>query len=69
VLGRHVHPAVPQAARQPAPATGVDYLGMVQAAHEAVTSAPIAFRDLATPAGGDDDNAGQLGLFDTGEAS
>jgi hypothetical protein len=37
---------------------------MVQAAHEAVTSGPIAFRDLADP--GD-----QLELFDTdtGEAS
>ena len=64
VLGRHVHPAVPQAARQPAPATGIDYLGMVQAAHEAVTSGPIAFRDVGDP--GD-----QLRLFDTdtGEAS
>lgn len=66
VLGRHVHPAVPQAERAPAPATGVDYLGMVQAAHEKLTSAPIAFRDLADP--GD-----QLELFDTeahtGEAS
>ena len=58
VLGRHVHPAVPQAERHPAPATGVDYLGMVQAAHEATTSGPIAFRDLADP--GD-----QLELFDT----
>ncbi|PZR79131.1 MAG: hypothetical protein DLM65_11415 [Candidatus Aeolococcus gillhamiae] len=60
VLGRHVHPAVPQARRDPAPPTGVDYLGMVQAAHEATTSGPIAFRDLTDP--GD-----QLGLFDLGD--
>ena len=34
VIGRHTHRAVPQAAR-PAPApTGVDYLGLVAAAHE-----------------------------------
>ena len=58
MLGRHVHPAVPQAAREPALATGVDYLGMVQAVHEATTSGAIAFRDLPDP--GD-----QLGLFDT----
>jgi hypothetical protein len=59
VLGSHVHPAVPQAKRDPAPATGIDYLNMVATAHEATTSGPIAFRDVVDP-------ADQLGLFDTG---
>jgi putative transposase len=46
---RHVHRAVPQAARpEPAP-TGIDYLGMVAAAHEeaAGTGAKIDFAQLA----------------------
>ena len=34
VIGRHTHRAVPQAARPAPGATGVDYLGMVAAAHE-----------------------------------
>ncbi len=64
VLGHHVHPAVPQARPDTPIPTGIDYLGMVQTAHEATTSGPIAFRDLATaiPAGATGD---QLGLFDT----
>jgi putative transposase len=65
ILGRHVHPAVPQAARQPARATGIDYLGMVQTAHEAVTSAPIAFRHLTNPDSDGDGDGDQLELFDT----
>jgi hypothetical protein len=35
VIGRHTHRRVPQAARPPAPSTGVDYLGLVAAAHDA----------------------------------
>jgi putative transposase len=55
---RHVHRAVPQAAR-PAPApTGIDYLGLVAAAHEeeAGTGAKIDFAQLAmfTPGSGQD---------------
>jgi len=49
VTRRHVHRAVPQAARpQPAP-TGIDYLGLVAAAHddEAGTGAKIDFTRLA----------------------
>lgn len=45
VISRHVHRAVPQAS-QPAPArTGIDYLGLVQAAHEAEagTNEPLRF--------------------------
>ena len=52
---RHVHRAVPQAAR-PAPApTGIDYLGLVAAAHEeaAGTGAKIDFARLAMFAPGD----------------
>jgi len=34
VTRRHVHRAVPQAERPAAPPTGIDYLGLVEAAHE-----------------------------------
>jgi putative transposase len=48
-IGRHTHPQVPQAARpQPQP-TGIDYLGLVQAAHEEATIGHIAYRDLPLP--------------------
>ena len=48
ITRRHVHRAVPQAAPEPAPATGVDYLGLVAAAHdgEAGTGAKIDFTRL-----------------------
>jgi putative transposase len=49
VLRRHTHPAVPQAARPPAPPTGVDYLGLVLTRHEEVTRGGIAYRDLPHP--------------------
>ncbi len=51
IIGRHVHRQVPQAA-PPAPAapTGVDYLGLVLAAHDEQLLGRIAYRDL--PAGG-----------------
>jgi putative transposase len=49
VIGHHTHPAVPQAARpQPEP-TGVDYLGLVLAAHEEQTIGQIAYRELPLP--------------------
>jgi putative transposase len=49
VIGRHVHRAVPQAARPAPEATGIDYLGLVAAAHdeEAGTGAKIDFARLA----------------------
>jgi len=47
VVGRHVHPAVPQAARPPAQLTGIDYLGLVAVQHAEQTLGPIAFRQLA----------------------
>jgi len=49
VTRRHVHPAVPQARRQEPEQTGVDYLGLVAAAHEssAGTGEKIDFTQLA----------------------
>jgi len=49
VIGRHTHRSVPQAARpQPEP-TGIDYLGLVAAAHEeaAGTGQKVDFSQLA----------------------
>jgi len=48
VTRRHVHRAVPQAARPEPDPTGVDYLGLVAAAHdeEAGTGAKIDFTQL-----------------------
>ena len=43
VIGHHTHKAVPQAARPAPEATGVDYLGLVAAAHDAETVGPISF--------------------------
>src|SRR5215207_5129963 len=52
VLGRHVHRQVPQTVGKPSnlvatPTTGIDYLGLVLAKHEAEHFGSIAFRDLA----------------------
>jgi putative transposase len=49
VTRRHVHRAVPQAARPEAAPTGIDYLGLVAAAHDeaAGTGAKIDFAQLA----------------------
>ncbi len=49
VTRRHVHPAVPQAARPEPEQTGVDYLGLVVAAHESSAGAgqKIDFAQLA----------------------
>ena len=47
VIGRHVHRQVPPTLPPTAPPpTGVDYLGLVLAAHEEQTLGEIAFRDL-----------------------
>jgi putative transposase len=43
VIGRHTHKAVPQAARSTPEPTGVDYLGLVAAAHDAETVGPISY--------------------------
>jgi hypothetical protein len=52
VIGRHVHPAVPQAA--PAPPVdeepGIDYLGLVASAHgESLGETSISYRDVRLP--------------------
>jgi putative transposase len=52
LIGRHVHPAVPQAAPPPPvdPEPGIDYLGLVAAAHtEALGEASISYRDVRLP--------------------
>jgi len=53
ITRRHVHPAVPQAIRPEPAATGVDYLGLVQAAHEEATGTgtPIDYARLNLLAG------------------
>lgn len=43
VIGHHTHKAVPQAVRPAPEATGVDYLGLVAAAHDAETVGPISY--------------------------
>ncbi len=50
VTRRHVHRAVPQAARPEPAATGIDYLALVAAAHddEAGTGVKVDFTRLAT---------------------
>ena len=59
VIGRHTHKAVPQAARPRAPATGVDYLGLLAAAHEEQAgTVSIDFSQLAMFEG--DDEAGPV---------
>ena len=50
VIGRHVHHQVPQAQQPPPVQTGVDYLGMVVAAHEEQLLGQIAYRDLPAAA-------------------
>jgi putative transposase len=51
VIGRHTHPAVPQAAPPPAdPEPGIDYLGLIHAAQsEALGEGSISYRDLRLP--------------------
>ena len=59
VIGRHTHRAVPQAQPPVPEATGIDYLGMVAAAHDeqAGTGAKIDFAQLAMFAGEDAETA------------
>lgn len=49
VLGRHSHPKVPQAKRPEPPSSGIDYLGIVAAAHdeETGTGQKLDFSQLA----------------------
>lgn len=61
VTRRHVHPAVPQAARPEPTPTGVDYLGLVAAAHDeqAGTGQKIDFSQLGMFTGADTDEQGR----------
>jgi putative transposase len=52
VIGRHVERQVPPPTPPTAAPTGVDYLGLVQAAYEEQTLGKIAFRDLPEPTNG-----------------
>ena len=61
VIGRHVHPAVPQAARPEAPPTGIDYLGLVLAHQEETLGGPISYRDVPLFGRDDDGDAGLVG--------
>ena len=52
VIGRHVHPAVPQAAPPPVEdaGPGIDYMGLVAAAHtESLGEGSISYRDVRLP--------------------
>jgi putative transposase len=60
VIGRHVHPAVPQAQPPQAPPTGVDYLGLVLAQQEETLGGSISYRDV--PLFGDEDGDGLVGV-------
>ncbi|MGH9118368.1 MAG: DDE-type integrase/transposase/recombinase [Acidimicrobiales bacterium] len=61
VVGHHTHKAVPQAARPAPQATGVDYLGLVAAAHEAETVGPISFAQAPLFDSDDGDDGNPMG--------
>ena len=52
VIGRHAHPkARPEQPAPPAPATGIDYLAMIDATHDTrLAGGAISFAGLADPA-------------------
>lgn len=54
VLRRHTHPMARELAPEPPPATGIDYLGLIEARHAAELATRIDYSGLAaaTPAGG-----------------
>jgi putative transposase len=62
VIGRHVHPAVPQAATTTPvdPEPGIDYMGLIAAAHaESLGEGSIAYRDVRLPGFEDFDEPAQ----------
>jgi putative transposase len=69
VIGRHVHPGVPQA-QVPAPEpTGVDYLGLVLAAHDEAGAGPISYRNVPLFGDDEDGNEGQEAEEEGGDKS
>ncbi len=69
VIGRHAAKAVPQAARPEPTPTGVDYLGMVAAAHDAEIVGAISYADIGFAAHdrGNDDVDDTDDIDDDGE--
>lgn len=70
VIGRHVHPAVPQATPPPPadPEPGIDYMGLVAAAHtETLGEGSIAYRDVHLPGFEDFDQPAQANGDDIAE--
>ena len=52
VIGRHAHPkARPEQPAPPAPATGIDYIGLLDTAHDTRLAAAISFAGLTGPPG------------------
>jgi putative transposase len=53
VIGRHAHPkARPEQPAPPAPATGIDYIGLLDAAHDTrLAGAAISFAGISDPPG------------------
>ena len=77
VIGRHVHPAVPQAVSPPPGdlEPGIDYMGLVAAAHaETLGEGSISYRDVRLPGFEDFDEPDEErghndgGHIETGEA-
>ncbi len=60
VIGRHVHPAVPQAQPPQVTPTGVDYLGLVLAQQEETLGGAISYRDVPLFGNDQDDDGGDL---------
>ena len=51
IIGRHSHPkARPEQPAPPAPATGIDYIGLLDTAHDSRLAAAISFAGLTSPA-------------------
>lgn len=71
VIGRHVHPAVPQAVPATPPedqGPGIDYLGLVAAAHaEALGEGSICYRDAGMPREPEPGEAGGALVGDLGD--